>query len=108
VLTKWSNSCCFPLIPSRLRYNSVRCVTETSNEDGNEQCAGVVSVIVSVIVGQLDALISFVRSEAPAGDLSHVTTTIRTQQVPSSTYCITLTPLRFFGSLSWVRLVSAL
>ncbi len=27
--------------------NSIRCVAETSNEDGNEQCAGVVSVIVS-------------------------------------------------------------
>jgi hypothetical protein len=38
-----------------------------------------------VIVGQLDALIAFVRSESPAGDLASVTTTIRTQQVSSLT-----------------------
>jgi hypothetical protein len=66
----------------------IRCVAETSKDDGNKQCADFVSVIVSVIVGQLDALVAFVRSEAPASNLISVTTTIRTQQVSFST-CFT-------------------
>jgi hypothetical protein len=67
---------------------SIRCIVETSSDAGNKQCADFVSVIVSVIVGQLDALIAFVRSDAPASNLSSVTTTIRTQQVSFST-CFT-------------------
>ena len=68
-----------------LSESLLRCVAETTNEDSNDQCADVVSVIVSVVVGQLDALIAFVRSDLPASALSSVTTTIRTAQVPSST-----------------------